>query len=200
MAVVQNVQLVTTVKTVDLSVSLLFMDDYVKAYVNAKEKEAALSLQQVIVASSASTVVSMVIVFICVFILRRLLCKKQRSNSAGTSNEFIFTNHNIRAPLSIPQEHVRITQTSAFPESQYETVDESNMIENSNVRIGVERSALRNTSISSSSSDSKTSNASGVAADDTEGYLHPYHTLEENWQNRGYPYSPCIVKNKSHSS
>ncbi|CAG2208717.1 unnamed protein product [Mytilus edulis] len=93
-----------------------------------KEKEAAFSLEHVIViivASSASTVVSMVIVIICVLILRRLLCEKERSESAGISNEVIFTNNDIRAQASIPQEHLRITQTSAFTESQYETVDES---------------------------------------------------------------------------
>ncbi|CAC5413253.1 unnamed protein product [Mytilus coruscus] len=143
----------------------------------------------IIVASSASTVVSMVIVIIFVLILKRLLCEKQRSGRAGTFNEVIFTNNDIRAQLPTPQEHFIINQASAVPESQYETVDESNMIEISNIRIGDERSALRNTHISSSSSDSKTSNASGVASEDTAGYLHPYNTLEENWQNKGYQYS-----------
>lgn len=142
----------------------------------------------------------MVIVIICVLILRRLLCEKERSESAGISNEVIFTNNDIRAQASIPQEHLRITQTSTFPESQYETVDESNMIEISNVGIGDERSEIRKTNISSSSNDSKTSNASGVASEDTDGYIHPYNTLEENWQNRGCQYTTCIVKNQCHDS
>lgn len=177
--------------------SLLVLIVYIIIHNFFEEKEAAFSLEQVlvmIVASSASTVVSMVIVIICVLILRRIMCDKQRSERQETSNEVIFTNNDIRAPLSIPQEHLRNTQTSAFPESQYEIVDESNMIEISNVRTDEERLALRNTNISSSSSDSKTSNASGVASEDTEGYLHPYNTLEGNLKKQRLSVQPLYCE------
>lgn len=68
------------------------------------------------------------------------------------------------------------------------------MIENLNTGMNEDESIFRKTNISNSSSDSKISNASGVASEYTEGYLHPYNTLEENWKNKGYQYSSYIVK------
>ncbi|CAC5413254.1 unnamed protein product [Mytilus coruscus] len=160
------------------------------------DKESAVTLDQVItitVASSASTAVSMVIVCICVLILRRLLCKKHRIDRVETSNAVPATNSEINAQPSTLQEQLVIVNTNDISDSQYETIDESNMTEISNIRIGEERSASRNTHTSSSSSDSKISNASGVASEDTEGYLHPYNTLEENWQNKGYHYTTSSI-------
>ncbi|XP_052057651.1 uncharacterized protein LOC127698295 [Mytilus californianus] len=161
------------------------------------DKESAVTLDQVIIiiaASSASTAVSMIIVCICVLILRRLLCTKHRTDRVRTFNAVPATNSEINAQPSTLQEQLVIVNTNDISDSQYETIDESNMVEISNITIGEERSAIRNTHISSSSTDSKTSNVSGVASEDTEGYLHPYNTLEENWQNKGYQYTSCIAK------
>lgn len=136
----------------------------------------------------------MIIVRICVLIIKRLFSKKQRTDRRGTFNENIATNGEINAQPSTLQEQLFTVNTNDIPDSQYETIDESSLIEMSNVRIDEEILSSRNTHTSRSSSDSKTSNASGEASEDTEGYLHPYNTLMRNWQNIGYQYSSCIAK------
>ncbi|CAG2208719.1 unnamed protein product [Mytilus edulis] len=160
-------------------------------------KESAVTLDQVIkiiVATSASTAVSLVIVCFCVLIIKRLMCKKHRIIRGATFNEGISNNGEINALPSTLQEQLCTVNINDIPDSQYETIDESIMIEILNVRIDEERLDSRNSHTSSSSSDSKTSSASGIGSEDTEGYLHPYNTLDENWQNKGYQYSSCIAK------
>ncbi|VDI68662.1 Hypothetical predicted protein, partial [Mytilus galloprovincialis] len=149
-------------------------------------KNSEVTLRQTIITaavSSAITIVLMITVIIGVLIARRFLCTKQQVGPAVSSND-----HH----LSSLQEQSSVIQRNAIPDSQYETIDELNMIET--IGMNEDTSGFRTTNISNSSSDSKTSNASGVTSEDTEGYLHPYNTLEENWQNKGYHYSPCIVK------
>ncbi|VDI68661.1 Hypothetical predicted protein [Mytilus galloprovincialis] len=161
------------------------------------DRESAVTMDKVIiiiVASSASTAVSMVICCIFVLIFRRLLCKNHCTDRKGTFNAGIATNVEITTHPSTLQEQHFTVNTNGNSDSQYETIDESSIIEMSNVRTDEERLASRNTNISSSSSDSKISNASGVASEDTEGYIHPYNTLEENWQSKGYQYTLCIAK------
>ncbi|CAC5413250.1 unnamed protein product [Mytilus coruscus] len=156
-------------------------------------KDSVATLKQVIIitaVSSACTTVFLIIFIICTLITKRFLCKKQRVCRSVISSEAISAGGETNDQLSALQQQSVVIRRNAIPNSQYETIDELNMVENSNIRT----SAERNTHISNSSSDSKKSNASGVASEDTQGYVHPYNTLEINWQNKGYQYSSCINK------
>ncbi|XP_071164828.1 uncharacterized protein [Mytilus edulis] len=159
--------------------------------------DAVATLKQVIIitaVSSACTTVFLIMIFIFTLITKRFLCKQQRVGREVISIEAISTGSETNDQQSVFQEQSIVIQRNHIPDSQYETIDELNMIENSNIITSQEESDERNTHISNSSGDSKTSNASEFVSEDTEGYLHPYNTLVENWQNKGYKYSPCTVK------
>ncbi|XP_076095350.1 uncharacterized protein LOC143066244 [Mytilus galloprovincialis] len=170
----------------------------------AEPKDSVATLKQVIIitaVSSACTTVFLIIVIIFTLTTKRFLCKKQRVGRAVISTKAISAGGETIDQQSAFQEQSIVIQKNAIPDSQYETIDELNMLENSNIGTSQEESGERNTHISNSNSDRNSSNASGVASEDTEGYLHPYNTLEENWQNKGYQYSPCIDKtNKQDTS
>lgn len=123
---------------------------------------------------------------------KRFLCQNHRIGRAVHPSESVSAGGETNDQQSALQEQSIVIQRNAVLDSQYETIDESNMVENSNINTSQEDSAESNTHTSSSSSNSKTS--SGVASEDTEGYLHPYNTLVKNWQNKGYQYSSCLVK------
>lgn len=149
-------------------------------------EDSVVTLRQIITTaavSSAITVAFLIAVIIGVLIAKRVICKNQQDDRVMNSVEVISANAEIVSQRLSPQEPSSFTHRNAISDSQYEIIDELNMVENSTIEMNGNESVFRKTNISSSSNDSNTSIASGVASEDTEGYLHPYNTLLENWQN-----------------
>ncbi|CAC5393372.1 unnamed protein product [Mytilus coruscus] len=150
------------------------------------------SIEIIAIVSSGCTAVFMIIVLL----IKKLLCKYQCIGRGVNTNEAILANSELNEQPASIQEQSYVFRRNPIPESHYETIDESKMIDTSNIKTREDETTIRNSHTSKSCSDSNLSVASGVASEDTEGYLHPYNTLEENWQNKEYPYNSCIIKTK----